>query len=117
MGGLCSPDKGKSRKRESRKITDWWQLLEITQDDQREISKWLVPVVWACLLESFADHGEYFLTDHALRIYEEYANIAECVLHAFSLSPCIGKHLLVPTGKWRRLYNIFPFDEVCSTVG
>ena len=26
----------------------------------------------------------------------------------FSLSPCIGKHFLVPTGKQRRLCNVFP---------
>ena len=67
---------------EYQRIADWWQLLGVPQKDHREISKWLV-IVWACLLEAFADHGEYFLTGHALLIYEYQANIAECVQHAF----------------------------------
>ena len=43
--------------------------------------------MWACLLEAFADHGEYFLTDHAFLIYEEYVNVAECILHALQPLP------------------------------
>ena len=35
------------------------------------IPKWLVLVVWSCLLEAFSDHGECFLTGHALLVYEE----------------------------------------------
>ena len=53
------------------------------QEGHREIFKWLVLFVWACLLEAFADHSGYSLTGHALLIYEEYGNIAECVMHAF----------------------------------
>ena len=34
-------------------------------------------------MEAFADHVKYFLTDHALRFYEEYVNITECVPQAF----------------------------------
>ena len=37
----------------------------------RYIPKWLVLVVWSCLLEAFSDHGECFLTGHALLVYEE----------------------------------------------
>ena len=46
-------------------------LNVISSEDHRQIYKWLVLVVWACLLEAFADHGEHFLTGHALLIYEE----------------------------------------------
>ena len=55
----------------SLRIADWWQLLEVPQEDHRDISKWLALVVCACLLEAFADHVEYFLTGHALLIYEQ----------------------------------------------
>ena len=37
----------------------------------RYIPKRLVNVVWSCLLEAFSDHGECFLTGHALLVYEE----------------------------------------------
>ena len=37
----------------------------------RYIPKLLVLVVWSCLLEAFSDHGECFLTGHALLVYEE----------------------------------------------
>ena len=37
----------------------------------RDIPKLLVLVVWACLLAAFSDHGECFLTGHALLVYEE----------------------------------------------
>ena len=63
--------------------------------------------MWAFLLEAFANHGEFFLTDHALVIYEAYVNIVEDVI-CLNFSPCNGKNVLMLTGKQRRLCNVFP---------
>ena len=64
--------------------------------------------MWACLLEAFDDYGKYFLTDHALLIYEAYVNIVECVLYEFQLLTLKWQKLARATGKQRRLCNVVP---------
>ena len=64
--------------------------------------------MWACLLEAFDDYGKYFLTDHALLIYEVYVNIVECVLYEFQLLTLKWQKLARATGKQRRLCNVVP---------
>ena len=83
-------------------------LIEVPQEDHRYILKWLVVVVWACLLEAFDDYGKYSLTDHALLIYEAYVNIVECVLYEFQLLTLKWQKLARATGKQRRLCNVVP---------
>ena len=50
----------------------------------------------------------FFVTDHALLIYEAYVNIVECVLYVFQLLTLQWQKLARATSKQRRLCNVFP---------
>ena len=69
--------------------------------------------MYACLLEAFADHDEYFLTDHALLIYEAYANIVECVMCVFQLLTRQWQNF----ARTNRHTECISVGELCSSAG